>query len=170
MQVRGRLGPLAQRRNLERCFAQVVIKRCTNFGGAVVNVLQMDTKLLEWCQVLKQQSIAMTNFILALVWRCLCRTNARYHYANSIAMLASAGCWNFVPLPYRSRNATTTFVRWDQGFKITWNFIGSHLSETTTVHIIMCLVTASKISEKHVKLQIFQWIMETYWFLYYLIQ
>ena len=56
-----------------RCFAsfaRAVIKRCTNFGGAVVSVLRADTGLLERCRALKQRSIAVMNFGLALVWRC----------------------------------------------------------------------------------------------------
>ena len=56
-----------------RCFtsfARAVIKRCTNFGGAVVSVLRADTGLLERCRALKQRSTAVMNFILALIWRC----------------------------------------------------------------------------------------------------
>ena len=59
-------------------FARAVIKRCTNFGGAVVSVLRADTGLLERCRALKQRSIAVMNFGLALVWRCRSGTNARY--------------------------------------------------------------------------------------------
>jgi len=54
LEVRGRLGPLGQGRNLERwttaalpAFSRAGIKRCTNVGGAVVSVLQADTGLLE---------------------------------------------------------------------------------------------------------------------------
>ena len=80
----------------------------------------------------------MINFGLALVWRCLCRSNPlfrslplrqRYNNAGfSGAPLRQRPCFphfvrldercrNFDPSPYRSRNATTTFVRWDQGLR-----------------------------------------------------
>ena len=51
-------------------FARAVIKRCTNFGRAVVSILRADTELLERYRALKQRSIAVINFGLALVWRC----------------------------------------------------------------------------------------------------
>jgi len=116
-----------------RCVARAVIKRCTNFGGAVVIVVRADTDLLERFWALKQRSIVVINFGLALVWRCLCRTNAlfrslplRQRYNN--AGLSGAPCFphtvrvdercrNFDPSPCRSRNATTTFVWWHQGLK-----------------------------------------------------
>jgi len=63
-------------------------KRCKNFGVVVVSILRADTKLLERCQALKQRSIAVMNFSLGLVWRFLCRTNARFRNANAIAMPA----------------------------------------------------------------------------------
>jgi len=61
-----------------RCFARVVIKRCTHISGAVVSALWADTELLELCRALRQRSIVAMNFGLALVWRCLCGTNARF--------------------------------------------------------------------------------------------
>ena len=113
-----------------------MIKRCTTCDGAFVSVLRADMELLERCQALKQRSIAVMNFSLALVWRCLCGTNARFRslplrqrYSNdgfSGALLRQRPCFPhfvrgdkrcriFVPSPYCSRNATTTFVWWDQG-------------------------------------------------------
>jgi len=56
-----------------RCFAsfvRAVIKRCTNFGGAVESVLRTDTELLERCRALTQRPIAVMNFGSALVLRC----------------------------------------------------------------------------------------------------
>ena len=64
-----------------RCFtsfARAVIKRCTNFGGAVVSVLRADTGLLKRCRALKQRSTAVMNFGLALVWRCYSGTRCGY--------------------------------------------------------------------------------------------
>ena len=133
----GSARPAQQSLTLDhRCFARVVIKRCTNFGGAVVSVLRADTELLERCQALfKQRSIAVMNFSLALVWSCLCGSNARFRslslrqrYSNagfSGAPLKQRSCfppfcarWRALfPSPYHSRNATTTFVRWDLGLR-----------------------------------------------------
>jgi len=48
----------------------VVIKRCTHFGGEFVSVLRADTELLKRCRGLRQWSIAVMNFSLALVWGC----------------------------------------------------------------------------------------------------
>jgi len=144
--VCGRFGPLGQRRNLvhctlyRRCIARAVIKRCTHDGGAVVSVLRVGTELLERCQAFKQRSIAVMNCSLALVWRCLCGTNARFRslplhqrYSNagfSGAPLSQRPCYpyfvrgdercrNVVPSPFRSRNAATTFARWELGLTIT---------------------------------------------------
>jgi len=71
----------------------VVIKSCTNFGGAIVSVLRADKNLLEWCQALNQRSIALINISLALcggVFAGPMLASARYRYANAIATPASA--------------------------------------------------------------------------------
>jgi len=112
---------------------RAVIKRCTHFGGAVVSVSRADTELLVRCRALKQRSIAVMNLSFALVWMCLCGTNARFRslplrqrYSNADFIDAplrqrmcfphfvrgDERCRNFVPSHYRSWNAITTFVRW----------------------------------------------------------
>jgi len=94
-----------------RCFARVVIKRCTNFGGAVVSVLRADTELLERCQALKQRSIAVMNFSLALVWSCLCGSNARFRSLPLRQRYSNAG---FSGAPLKQRSCFPHFVRGDE--------------------------------------------------------
>ena len=62
-----------------------MIRRCTNFGGAVVSVLRADTELPERCRTLKQQSTAVMIFSLALVWRCWCETRIWLYIRREIA-------------------------------------------------------------------------------------
>ena len=51
--------------------AQAAVKRCTNFGGAVLSVLRADTGLLyQRYRALKQRAMAAMKFGLALVLRC----------------------------------------------------------------------------------------------------
>ena len=87
-----------------RCFtsfARAVIKRCTNFGGAVVSVLRANTGLLERCRALKQRSTAMMNFGLALVWRCYSGTRI---WLLITGEMDQAPIWNRTAL---SANCTT---------------------------------------------------------------
>ena len=91
-----------------QCIARAVIKRCTNVSGVVGSVLRVDTELLERCQALKQRSIAVMNFSLALVWRCLCGNNARFRSLPLHQRYNNAG---FSGAPLRQRRCFPYFVR-----------------------------------------------------------
>jgi len=122
-----------------RCFVRAVIKLlvCTNFGGAVVSALRADTELLEWCQALQQRPIAVMKFTLALVWRCLCGTNAistpalvvyRYRNASLSPFCArwrtlSKFCPPPLSLPFKERYNN---VRGTRAFGVTGDLYENH--------------------------------------------
>ena len=92
-------------------FARAVIKRWTNFVGAVVSVLRAGTELLERWRALKQRSIAVMNFGLALVWNAALSTLASplsQHSLPSSQRYSNAGasgtplkqrpCFRYIPV------------------------------------------------------------------------